>query len=411
MGPTGRRQRIDELAAALERDDLDGAHAEVRQLVSVATAVAEQPRPTMDADARDRVRERLLAEIHLDLAEAAPSAPARPAATRSARRAPARSPRVALATGLASAMVAAGGVTVAAQEALPGDALYSVKKATESVRVAVAADAVDASRLELRLARERLDEVSAAAARGTSRSTSMVGALAEMDRRSIDGVQGLLVAAQQRDDEQLLTEAASFTDVQFSELAGAYRDLPAAVRPHAEDSLAILRALRTELLGPALEACAACDDVIPAGSADPEVRPVTSTVPEQAETTAQRQERERSDAEPDPQPAPETEQPRRERNGGEGMRLLDPERERTRSAPRGDGLLPRLPTTLDDVGSGLGRVVDDVVDTTTGLVEDTTSTLEDTTRGVLDGLLREPAGRDADGDDGDDGGGGLRLLD
>jgi hypothetical protein len=39
--------------------------------------------------------------------------------------------RAALATGLASTMIAATGVTVAAQEALPGDALYGLKKGTE----------------------------------------------------------------------------------------------------------------------------------------------------------------------------------------------------------------------------------------------------------------------------------------
>lgn len=116
----------------------------------------------MTTDARDRVRDRVLAEIQLG-----------PAAVPT--RAPGRSPRVAVATGLISALVAAGGVTVAAQEALPGDALYGLKKVTESVRVAVAADQVEVGRLELRLARERLEEIVAASERGSASPVQITG--------------------------------------------------------------------------------------------------------------------------------------------------------------------------------------------------------------------------------------------
>jgi hypothetical protein len=53
---------------------------------------------------------------------------------------PATQARVAVASTMAASMVGATGVAVAAQEALPGDALYGVKKATESLRLSLAGD-------------------------------------------------------------------------------------------------------------------------------------------------------------------------------------------------------------------------------------------------------------------------------
>jgi hypothetical protein len=54
------------------------------------------------------------------------------------------------------------GITgVAAQSALPGDALYTVKTSIEQARLALAKDASDRAQLELAFAEERLKEISA----------------------------------------------------------------------------------------------------------------------------------------------------------------------------------------------------------------------------------------------------------
>jgi hypothetical protein len=67
--------------------------------------------------------------------------------------------------GIASVMVLAllallgtGGVVVASDNAVPGDALYTVDQATERVRLALAASPEAKARLEANLAQERLEE-------------------------------------------------------------------------------------------------------------------------------------------------------------------------------------------------------------------------------------------------------------
>lgn len=381
------RDRIEQLAAALDgRTSPADAPAEVRHLVAAAARIrTEVETPRMDAAAHGRVRDRVLAEIHLGAAEA--EAPA---------RGPARSPRAVLATGLASALVAAGGVTVAAQEALPGDALYGVKKATESVRTAVASDPVEMSRLELQLAAERLDEVIAATERGDARPSLMIDTLREMDARSIAGVEGLVRVAEIHDDAALLDEAATFTTTQFTALATVFRDLPVVVRPHAEDSLAVLRALRLERVDPALEACPDCRTALPAAATtDDATAPLIAPLPGDA-TVATAPERAEQPASPTPSggstaPADRTPTTDLAEAEDDAERLLDGVR--TRRSTDGTGLVPPLPGPLDDVGTALddtvGSVLDgagSLLDGTTGLVDDTVGGLGDAVEGTVDGL-------------------------
>lgn len=382
-----RRERIEQLAEALEVGrPAEHVPADVRGMVALATRVAEDtPELTMSAEARDRVRDRVLTEIHLAGSEAeTTSAPARVA----------RSPRAAVATGLASALVAAGGVTVAAQESLPGDALYGLKKATESVREAVVSDPIDVSRLELALARERLDEVVSATERGDPRPSRLVDSLREMDARSIAGVEGLVRVAEIHDEPQLLIEAARFTELQYTNLADVFRDLPVTVRPHAEDSLAVLRALRNERIDPAIEACSACESMVQASmsaAADPLISPLPrdATIADRATT----EDRPASTDDTAP-PAPTSTTSDEDRAG----RLLDGVRSDRQTS---DGLVPPLPGPLGDVGDavddalrsvldGAGTLLDDTTSTLDDTVDDTTSTLDDTVddvEGTVDGLL------------------------
>lgn len=367
-----RRDRIEALAAALETDAVtDTAPTAVRELVLLASQVHQSVElPAMTATGRDRVRDRLLAELHLEEQERV--APARPAAR--------TTPRAFVATGLASALVAASGVTVAAQEALPGDLLYGLKKATESVRGAVAADPVEISRLELRLARERLDEVVAASARERTDDAALVDALAEMDRRSVAGVEGLVRLTETEGDGALLREAATFTEIQYADLTAAFRSLPRGVQPHAEDSLALLRALWEQRIAPAAEACDDCLDLVTASatptrsSLSPLVSPlapgafISGTEDDDATTSV------------------DTGVPSTTLDDEVPTVLLDPEDGSLldqlgtrRSTTTDRTLVPPLPGPLDDVGGALD-------DTVTGLLDGAGSLLNGTTEALDDGL-------------------------
>ncbi|MEX1178701.1 MAG: DUF5667 domain-containing protein [Nitriliruptor sp.] len=235
-----RRVRADQLEQLLEGSlDLADAPRDVRNLATLATTVTtELTIPVLEAEARDRIRTRVLAEVHNDLHEAADAR----VGTRRTRR------RVAVATGVASALIGTSGVAVAAQDALPGDALYTVKQATESVRVAVAGDLTEQGRLHLALAAERLEEVAGAIERGDVRDEALVDTLARMDARSLEGAEALVRVAERSGEDALLDEVAVFTEQQARGIVAVFDELPVTVRPHAEDSLATLRTIRSELL-------------------------------------------------------------------------------------------------------------------------------------------------------------------
>jgi hypothetical protein len=140
----------------------------------------------------------------------------------------------------------------------------------------LASDATQAARLELRFAEERLEEVTVGASRVPA--PAQIESLAEMDQRSLAGAQQLVLAAEQEGDEQLLAEVDAFVERQSSGLVEVFARLPIEARPHAEDSLALLRQIRTDLLLPALEACD-CLDIVPASHLESEFVPRATSDP------------------------------------------------------------------------------------------------------------------------------------
>jgi hypothetical protein len=375
-----RRARAEQLAQVLDGDlALSDARAEVRGLAELAGNVADDlPRPELPDDVRDRIRDRVMAEVHLGLDDERTTAP-----TRVGR------PRAAVATGLASLLIASSGVAVAAQEALPGDALYGIKKATESIRVAVAGAPADVGRLELALAAERLQEIRSAAANGDVAASHYVDTMREMDRLTVAGVDGLTTLSQETDDSELLLEAARFTDTQFAGLSEVFRDLPVTVRPNAEDSLALLRELRGQRIDPLLERCEECRDLLaPAGTTtgaivDPLVSdplPAAPVPPPEEPTPPSSDEPAPRGPTTDPAPAPpaprtEVEVPEVQVPGtGDG----------SREEPR--RVVPRLPGPLDDVGGAVDDTVGPVLDGGGEAVDDVTGTVDDVVDDVGDGV-------------------------
>jgi hypothetical protein len=387
-----RRERVEQLA-----DLLDGARTEdevrsdVRRLAALATTIQDEVElPVLDAAARDRIRTVVMAGVHTDLqeAEAARTAPARP---RTARRA--------VATGVASVLIGTGGVAVAAQEALPGDALYGIKQATESLRLAAAGDHTEQGRLELALATERLEEVTAAVTRGGVRDQDLIDTLARMDERSRSGAEILVHVAVRDGEPALLEEVATFTERQARGIVDGFDQLPIQVRPHAEDSLATLRAIRDQLLAPALGGAVGTAEFagieailrsapLPPAAPDTSGSEGSSGSSSTAPTTGT-----------DPLPADVGDAP--------VPSLPVP------SAPTGDGSgdrtgVPRLPGALDDVGRTVDETVGDVVDGTGRLLEDPLETVDDALDGVggtvgdvvdgasdaVDGLLGRSSDRD-----------------
>jgi hypothetical protein len=394
VNPRTRRQQIEELDALLEgRLAPEDASASTARLLSVATAVLERdPLPTVElgADRKAAMRQQLLADIAalpVPVAERTREALA-PRMRRAATQA-----RVAVASTMAASMVGATGVAVAAQEALPGDALYGVKKATESLRLSLAGDHVSVGRLELRFAEERLEEVIAGSQdQRVASSDDLIAALGEMDERSLSGAEALVRVAERDVRPELLEEVAAFTDRQASALAASYADLPADVRPHAEDSLSVLRRIRIELLIPAIERC---DCIELAGAS-------TSLTDEGGEVDGP--DWFRSATLPLP-PLGSSDDLLGTRDGA----ASDPDLSAEASLDDATGgsstsSSPRISTGITDVGSTVGdtteqvvedttdtveKVVEDTTDTVDKVVEDTTGTVDKVTEGDLGGAVDE----------------------
>src|SRR5438874_2883956 len=151
----------DTFAALLEGLPID-APEEIRSLVTVAAALQPAGLPTPDPAFRFQLRNQLV-----DMASGRSSVGARArdrfVAFNDRLR---RNLRVLVSTGLAAALLAGSGATLAAAStALPGDALYPVKLFRESAQLAFSSGATEGLQ-RLQFARTRLHEIQGLEERG-----------------------------------------------------------------------------------------------------------------------------------------------------------------------------------------------------------------------------------------------------
>jgi hypothetical protein len=144
-------------------------HADPGQnrLLSLAHALEDVPRPTLDAETKTVQRAQLIAAMEAALADGTMRVPEQrrgpaPAGTGGAHRADRRrrwSRRIAaggLSVGVAAG--AFGGVAAASTNALPGDSLYGLKRGMEDMRLGLTDSDTDRGKVYLDLASTRLQE-------------------------------------------------------------------------------------------------------------------------------------------------------------------------------------------------------------------------------------------------------------
>lgn len=168
--------------------------------------------------------------------------------------------RTAGAAALASTLIGTAGVAAAAQSALPGDVLYSVKGLTEDARLAFASGDVERGRLHLAFARERLEEVE----EGRTRLSpdQLTETLDQLDREAAAGAEELLGAALEGTTDPVLEELDAFTAELRARIIDLTGDLPLSVRPAAERTLEVLRRIDVQVAGLlGVSSCEACDGV------------------------------------------------------------------------------------------------------------------------------------------------------
>ncbi|MFC0503664.1 DUF5667 domain-containing protein [Micromonospora costi] len=242
-------------------------------LVAVGQRLAaERPTVEVDPEFRTGLRAMLLATAEREgLGTPAAATAAGPAGQRAttgsgrgsllpavtARRARARG---AILVGVAAGAIAVSGISAASENAVPGDALYGMKRSTERAQLALASSDSSRGQLFLDFARTRLGE--AAELRGDHDGYSAV--LDDMDADTRQGVRLLTTAAVQRADAAGLDAVNTFVAGQRRAvndlLAGAARD----DRDRTRESLALLDAVRER--SDALRAAIGCDLPVPVAS-------------------------------------------------------------------------------------------------------------------------------------------------
>ncbi|MGN9776129.1 DUF5667 domain-containing protein [Micromonospora sp. H33] len=256
----GRRHHVRSRA-----DDQLAALVAVGQRLSAAPPAIE-----VDTEFRTGLRAMLLATAEREGIGAAAADTASGRATRrtrasrpallpavTARRARARG---AILVGIAAGAVALSGISAASENAVPGDALYGMKRSTERAQLALTSSDVSRGQLFLDFARTRLGE--AAELRGDRAGYS--GVLDDMDADTRQGVRLLTGAAVQRSDPAALDTVNTFVTAQRQAVSGLLDEGTRAERDRTRRSLALLDSVRKR--SDALRAAIACGLPAPVGS-------------------------------------------------------------------------------------------------------------------------------------------------
>jgi hypothetical protein len=220
---------------------------------------AAAPPVEVDADFRTGLRAMLVATAERegvgttaapaggDRGEATPRGPLLPPVT--ARRARAR---CAILVGVAAGAVAVSGISAASENAIPGDALYGMKRSTERAQLALTGSDLNRGQLFLDFARTRLAEADAM----RDDRAAFEAILDDMDEDTRQGVRLLTTAAVQRTDPAGLDAVDTFVAGQRRTVAELLDGVSRAERDRARRSLTLLDAV--EQRSGALRAALTC---------------------------------------------------------------------------------------------------------------------------------------------------------
>jgi hypothetical protein len=245
------RRRAEEFADAVDsRTPLPGVRdAEVDQLLALVRELQAQPtvepRPEFRTDLRERLMSEARTSLHRD--NAALTLPARPRGSRERRLAAA-----------ASVLVLVGGtagMAAASQDALPGQALYPVKRGIEQAQAQLHLDDTSRGRELLQQASSRLGEVDGLISDDPTRANPQVAQTLTDFAEQADQGGRLLLAGYAADHDPAAVEALRDFNADSVRVLGT---LATRVAPQSGDELAAaaqtIRALDEDAVG----ACDAC---------------------------------------------------------------------------------------------------------------------------------------------------------
>lgn len=152
MGFLVGRRRVEQFASAVDgRAPVEQLPAELRELVDMVGTVRRLDAPAPRPDFSASLRERLMAEAETALAPASPL-------VLPPRRRGASERRLTAAAAVFTLVGGGAGMALAAQEAVPGDPLYPIKRGIEDAQLSMQSDPDDRGRTYLEQAQDRLEE-------------------------------------------------------------------------------------------------------------------------------------------------------------------------------------------------------------------------------------------------------------
>jgi hypothetical protein len=184
-----------------------------------------------------------------------------------------RRARAAVVIGLAAGTLAVSGMSAASGDAVPGDALYGMKRSAERAQLALASSQVSRGQLYLEFAKTRMNE--AAALHGEA--PGLRGVLDDMDNETRQGVRLLTTVAVDRHDPAALDVISAFTADQRPTMTGMLATLSGNARGRMLVSLQLLDDIQQRVEG--LRGGLRCGDVT--SDASDELGPLPQQCPAQ----------------------------------------------------------------------------------------------------------------------------------
>ena len=247
------RRRADEFAAAVDGRSR-AVSDELRPLVSVATALREEhlesaaPRPEFAAE----LRALLMAEAERSLS------PDAPLVLRPRQHGP-RERRLAVAASVAVLLGGSAGMAAAAQNALPGDALYPIKRGIESAEAGLSVSTAGRGEDLLRQADGRLAEVEGLLAGSPTAAPQVPGTIEDFIGQAQEGAELMLASFEETSDPGTVVAVREFAASSIAMLQEIARTAP----PEAQDELAAAAMTLADIDARAAELCPSCGDDLP----------------------------------------------------------------------------------------------------------------------------------------------------
>jgi hypothetical protein len=248
-------ERFDALVEGDWHDAVDPRTTELLELVGAMRAVPQPAaRPEFVADLRERLM--LAAETELAPAarESSDTADAVQKRLTVAPRRTARERRLAVAIGGFAIVGATASMAVASQSALPGDALYPIKRAIENAEAGFHLSDEGKGTTILANASGRLDEIDAMTSEGSGDAADIESTLDTFSDQASEAGDLLLTDYENTGSEASITRLHDFTSTSIDSLAALEEVIPAQARPAMLEAVQVLFTIDSA----AAQACPSC---------------------------------------------------------------------------------------------------------------------------------------------------------